>query len=62
MRLVSAAGLISLLAASGADAQIVVGSRTLTRCVTQYDGYCGTITRPLDPVHDSAGTITIGFE
>jgi pimeloyl-ACP methyl ester carboxylesterase len=41
---------------------IKVGSLTLTKCLTELDGYCGSITRPLDPDGHVAGRITIGFE
>lgn len=60
-----AGGLAALLFAAGAQAapsQLVVGTLTLSLCNTTYTGYCGTITRPLDPVNNSAGTIKIGFE
>jgi pimeloyl-ACP methyl ester carboxylesterase len=41
---------------------ITVGSVTLTPCQSEYNGYCGSITQPLDRsghIHDK---ITIGFE
>jgi pimeloyl-ACP methyl ester carboxylesterase len=61
-----AAGLAALLLAAGAraapPAQITVGTLTLTLCNGTYVGYCGTVTRPLDPVNNSAGTIKVGFE
>ncbi len=41
---------------------IRVGSVTLTYCIKQYDGYCGSITQPLDPSGVVPGNITIGFE
>ena len=34
--------------------KIVVGTLTLDRCNTTFNGYCGSITRPLDPVNNSA--------
>lgn len=43
-------------------ATIVVGRLTLTYCNADYDGYCGSIVRPLDPITGTAGTISIGFE
>jgi len=60
-----AGGLAALLLAAGAQAapsQLVVGTLTLSLCNTTYTGYCGTITRRLDAVNNSAGTIKIGFE
>ncbi len=61
-----AAGFAVFLLAAGVQAappaHIVVGTLTLTRCNSTYNGYCGTITRPLDAVHNTAGTIKIGFE
>lgn len=61
-----AAGLAAFLLAAAAQAappaQIVVGTLTLSRCNSTYNGYCGTITRPLDAVANTAGTIKIGFE
>ena len=41
---------------------MTVGSLTLTHCIPQYDGYCGSITQPLDRTGGLAGTITVGFE
>ncbi len=40
----------------------VVGSLTLTRCIDEYDGYCGSITQPLDRTGALPGTLTVGFE
>jgi pimeloyl-ACP methyl ester carboxylesterase len=61
-----AAGLAVFLLAAGAraapPAQIVVGTLTLSRCNSTYNGYCGSITRLLDAVNNTAGTIKIGFE
>ena len=49
--------------APGAHAQtITVGSVTLTHCIDKYDGYCGSITRALDPSGHIPGTIAVGFE
>lgn len=39
-----------------------VGRLILTHCNEDYDGYCGTIERPLDPVTHHPGRIEIGFE
>jgi pimeloyl-ACP methyl ester carboxylesterase len=41
---------------------ITVGSLTLTPCQPDYGGYCGSITRPLDPNGVVTGRITVGFE
>ena len=41
---------------------ITVGSLTLTHCIGEYDGYCGSITQPLDRHGNLPGTITVGFE
>jgi pimeloyl-ACP methyl ester carboxylesterase len=49
-------------AVAAPPAHIVVGSLTLDRCIGAFNGYCGAITRKLDPVNNGAGTITIGFE
>ena len=58
-----AIALLTLLLPYAAAAQpITVGSVTLTRCIREYDGYCGTITRALDPSGGVPGTITVGFE
>jgi pimeloyl-ACP methyl ester carboxylesterase len=48
--------------AAAPPATITVGSLTLTFCNTEYTGYCGQITRPLDPTGVVPGTIDIGFE
>ncbi len=54
---------VLLLLAGPAGAQtITVGSLTLTRCISQYDGYCGTIRRPLDSSGRVMGSLTVGFE
>ncbi len=42
--------------------KITVGDLTLQRCNAQYQGYCGSIRRALDPTGDVRGQITIGFE
>ncbi len=41
---------------------ITVGSITLTHCIDRYDGYCGTLLRPLDPTGGVPGSISVGFE
>jgi pimeloyl-ACP methyl ester carboxylesterase len=41
---------------------ITVNGITLTPCVAQYGGYCGSIVRPIDPAGRVAGHISIGFE
>ncbi len=41
---------------------ITVGDLTLTHCIKAYDGYCGSLSRPLDPTGRVAGSIAIGFE
>ncbi|MGK9237046.1 alpha/beta hydrolase [Inquilinus limosus] len=67
-------GAVALLAAIGAApavaqeqapapaATIQVGSLTLTACQPDFGGFCGRITRPLDPAGTLPGTVTIGFE
>jgi pimeloyl-ACP methyl ester carboxylesterase len=42
--------------------KITVGTLTLKFCNEDYGGYCGSITRPLDPTGGVKGTISIGFE
>jgi pimeloyl-ACP methyl ester carboxylesterase len=42
--------------------KITVGTLTLTYCNSDYDGYCGSIKRKLDPTGSVNGNITIGFE
>jgi pimeloyl-ACP methyl ester carboxylesterase len=41
---------------------ITVGALTLTLCQPDYTGYCGSITRPIDPNGAVPGKITVGFE
>jgi pimeloyl-ACP methyl ester carboxylesterase len=41
---------------------ITVGSLTLTKCIDEYDGYCGTLTEPFNRYGGTAGSIVIGFE
>ena len=48
--------------AEAAAATIQVGGVTLTACQPDFGGFCGTITRPLDPAGKLPGTVTIGFE
>lgn len=55
--------LLPVLAAQAAPAStITVGSRTLSLCNSVDVGYCGSISRPLDPTGAVAGSIRIGFE
>ncbi len=54
--------LVLLLAAPAAAQTITVGSLTLSHCIRQYDGFCGTLQRPLDPTGRVPGSIGIGFE
>ena len=42
--------------------KITVGSLALTYCNSDFNGYCGSIQRALDPRGAVRGTITIGFE
>ncbi len=56
-----------LFAATAAGAatppkSITVGTLQLKYCNTDYDGYCGSIRRKLDPSGAVNGNITIGFE
>ena len=41
---------------------ITVGTVTLKYCNSTYDGYCGSIKRPLDPTGLVKGNINVGFE
>jgi pimeloyl-ACP methyl ester carboxylesterase len=41
---------------------ITVGSLTLTKCINEYNGYCGTITEPMNRHGGTPGSIVIGFE
>ena len=55
----------SLSVAGNAGAQpqtITVRRLTLTLCNTDYTGYCGSITRPVDPRGVTPGTLSVGFE
>jgi len=64
-RLAAIFGCAALSAAGGVGAQpktITVGELTLTLCNTDYTGYCGSITRALDPSGVVPGNITVGFE
>ncbi len=64
-RIAAAFGCTALWLAGGAGAvpgTIKVGSLTLTYCNTDYNGYCGTIERPIDPSGVVKGKITVGFE
>jgi pimeloyl-ACP methyl ester carboxylesterase len=49
-------------AAAAPPKKITVGSLTLKYCNSDYDGYCGSIKRLLDPTGAVAGSINIGFE
>jgi pimeloyl-ACP methyl ester carboxylesterase len=56
-----------LLASTAAHAdapprRITVGSLSLKYCNADYDGYCGSLRRPLDPTGGVKGSIDIGFE
>lgn len=42
--------------------KITVGTVDLKYCNSDYDGYCGSIRRKLDPTGTVNGNITIGFE
>src|ERR1700722_15960885 len=54
---------LSVAADAGAvPKSITVGQLTLTLCNTDYTGYCGSITRPIDPKGVTPGTLTVGFE
>ena len=54
---------MSLAGNAGAQPRtITVGQLTLTLCNTDYTGYCGSITRPIDPKGVTPGNITVGFE
>ena len=48
--------------AATAPQKITVGTLVLQRCISRYNGYCGSIRRKLDPTGAVTGTITIGFE
>jgi pimeloyl-ACP methyl ester carboxylesterase len=55
----------ALSAAGGARATpttIVVGGLKLTLCQPDYNGYCGSIIRPIDPRGVVPGKIKVGFE
>lgn len=47
---------------AGTPKTITVGALTLTLCQPDYTGYCGSITRALDPQGVTPGEITVGFE
>lgn len=42
--------------------KITVGTLELKYCNSDFDGYCGSIRRKLDPTGSVNGNITIGFE
>jgi pimeloyl-ACP methyl ester carboxylesterase len=48
--------------AGGTPQTITVGQLTLTLCNTDYTGYCGSITRKIDPSGVTPGNLTVGFE
>ncbi len=54
--------LLGPAAGAAPPATITVGHLTLTLCNTDYTGYCGAISRPLDPSGVVAGSLTVGFE
>jgi pimeloyl-ACP methyl ester carboxylesterase len=56
------ATLSATAAASAPPSTIKVGDLTLTLCNTDYTGYCGSITRLIDPTGITPGTLTVGFE
>jgi pimeloyl-ACP methyl ester carboxylesterase len=66
LRRAALAGCAALLLAGHAVAAppdtIQVGALTLTFCNSDYNGYCGSITRPIDPGGKVSGTISVGFE
>src|SRR6185503_19031786 len=54
---------ISVVAsASAPPAKITVGTLTLKFCNSDYNGYCGSLRRPLDPTGQVKGSINVGFE
>ena len=62
--LLGALGLLAFIAALSARAApttLTVGSLELNACGT-HGGYCGTLPRPLDPLGQVPGTISIYFE
>jgi pimeloyl-ACP methyl ester carboxylesterase len=58
----SALGLALACAGRVTAHSITVGSVTLTPCQSEYNGYCGSITQPLDRTGQIPDKITIGFE
>ncbi len=56
------AAAFAVLAHQAAAQSITIGALTLTHCIKEYDGYCGTLTRPIDPSGRTPGHIDIGFE
>lgn len=53
---------VGIAAPALATGTIRVGSLTLQRCNADFDGYCGSIRRPLDATGAIAGATQIGFE
>ncbi len=56
------AALAAAATCGAAPNTITVGELTLTLCNTHYTGYCGSITRRLDPSGVVPGNIKVGFE
>jgi pimeloyl-ACP methyl ester carboxylesterase len=58
-----AVALLALPAAAQTGSPVLkVGTLTLEHCNDDYDGYCGTIERPLDPTGTIPGTVAVSFE
>ncbi len=62
LRYLVALPLLWMLPGAAHADSITVGSLTLTHCIDAYDGYCGSITQPLDRHGSIAGSVTVGFE
>ena len=61
--MLAAAALLGVPGVAAAQpATITVGRLTLAFCNSNYNGYCGTIERPLDPSGVVPGKLTVGFE
>ena len=54
--------LVASLAHGAPPKSILVGTLNLKFCNEDYQGYCGSIKRPLDPTGGIKGTINVGFE
>lgn len=62
-KLLRLASIMTLAYAGHAAAHSIrVGSVTLTPCQSEYNGYCGSITQPLDRGGHLPDKITVGFE